>query len=41
MENLPLHELGLLRGAVEGHDTHNFGSLWRSTIMQSWWFEPV
>ncbi|MFF8646445.1 hypothetical protein [Streptomyces sp. NPDC015345] len=27
MENLPLHELGLLRGAVEGHDTRYFGSL--------------
>lgn len=27
MENLPLHELGLLRGAVEGRDTRYFGSL--------------
>ncbi|MCF2132152.1 hypothetical protein L1I79_37890 [Strepomyces sp. STD 3.1] len=27
MEKLPLHELGLLRGAVEGHDTRYFGSL--------------
>ncbi|WP_159401614.1 hypothetical protein [Streptomyces sp. NRRL F-5053] len=27
MENLPLHELGLLRGAVEGCDTRYFGSL--------------
>ncbi|MFF5257107.1 hypothetical protein ACFY4K_34485 [Streptomyces leeuwenhoekii] len=27
VENLPLHELGLLRGAVEGHDTRYFGSL--------------
>ncbi|MFD0055950.1 hypothetical protein ACFVHR_19700 [Streptomyces sp. NPDC127168] len=27
MENLPLHELGLLRGAVKGHDTRYFGSL--------------
>ncbi|MGQ4424060.1 hypothetical protein ACN6LL_006352 [Streptomyces violaceoruber] len=27
MEDLPLHELGLLRGAVEGRDTRYFGSL--------------
>ncbi|MGV9883294.1 hypothetical protein [Streptomyces sp. NPDC003006] len=27
MEDLPLHELGLLRGAVEGHDTRYLGSL--------------
>ncbi|MCF2131011.1 hypothetical protein L1I79_31990 [Strepomyces sp. STD 3.1] len=27
MEKLPLHELGLLRGAVEGYDTRYFGSL--------------
>lgn len=27
VENLPLHELGLLRGAVEGQDTRYFGSL--------------
>ncbi|WP_413754825.1 hypothetical protein [Streptomyces sp. MMBL 11-3] len=27
MENLSLHELGLLRGAAEGHDTRYFGSL--------------
>ncbi|MEU0851455.1 hypothetical protein ABZ387_26330 [Streptomyces flaveolus] len=27
MENIQLHELGLLRGAVEGHDTRYFGSL--------------
>ncbi|MFJ3673399.1 hypothetical protein ACIPSE_43820 [Streptomyces sp. NPDC090106] len=27
MENLPLHELGLVRGAAEGHDTRYFGSL--------------
>ncbi|MFD4256891.1 hypothetical protein ACFWR9_04490 [Streptomyces sp. NPDC058534] len=27
VEDLPLHELGLLRGAVEGCDTRYFGSL--------------
>ncbi|GGW13310.1 hypothetical protein GCM10018980_71720 [Streptomyces capoamus] len=27
MEDLPLHQLGLLRGAVEGCDTRYFGSL--------------
>ncbi|MFD5445696.1 hypothetical protein [Streptomyces tendae] len=27
VEDLPLHELGLLRGAVEGRDTRYFGSL--------------
>jgi hypothetical protein len=27
VENLPLHEVGLLRGAMKGHDTRYFGSL--------------
>ncbi|MGW3990573.1 hypothetical protein [Streptomyces sp. NPDC004830] len=27
MENLPLHEVGLLRGAMKDHDARYFGSL--------------
>lgn len=37
MEKLPLHELGLLRGAVEGCDIRHFGSL----LALDWHAQPL
>ncbi|MER7179428.1 hypothetical protein ABT404_08075 [Streptomyces hyaluromycini] len=43
MENLPLHELGLLRGAVEGRDIRYFGLLDRHAyaLLRAGLIEPI